>query len=310
MPDVISENIPDPSQDSSSPQSPEDSGCKPPVAERRIQANRRNALRSTGPTSERGKYIASRNSLKQGLLAKSAVITLGPAKENKAEFEELLSGLRDYFCPVGAAEELLVEEIAVSYWMERRAQLHENGEIHKQAHVAVIDDLWEEVQDDGAIGDLLEDPFKHRRKILMSSKGLVYVLSILSQIREEVEVSGQASAELLGQLSQITGRDWNVSEKSEMLNRLDREKKRLERVKKKLGRLEAADRSAKIQNVLLLAPEKLEGLLRYNVANERRRYRALAQLERLQRQRKGEAVPPPIEVQVTGDRGDFAKRSQ
>ena len=63
--------------------------------------------------------MAARNSWKHGLLAKSAVIMLGPAKENKAEFEELLSGLRDYFAPVGAAEELLVEEIAVSYWISK-----------------------------------------------------------------------------------------------------------------------------------------------------------------------------------------------
>lgn len=155
---------PEPSNNFAAPPSPEDSPRKRPVSERKIQANRRNALRSTGPTSTRGKDIAARNSIKHGLLAKSAVITLGPAKENKTDFEELLSGLRDYFCPVGAAEELLVEEIAVSYWMERRAQLYENSEIHKQARVAVFDDLWEEVDDDNGIRYLLEDPFENRKR--------------------------------------------------------------------------------------------------------------------------------------------------
>jgi len=77
--------------------------------------------------------MAARNALKHGLLARSAVITLGPAKESKAEFEELLSGLQEYFAPVGTAEELLVEEIAVCYWMERRAQLYENFQICTQA---------------------------------------------------------------------------------------------------------------------------------------------------------------------------------
>jgi len=91
--------------------SPENSAGEQPVSQRRIEANRRNALRSTGPKSARGKDMAARNSWKHGLLAKSAVIMLGPAKENKAEFEELLSGLRDYFGPGGTAEELLVEEI-------------------------------------------------------------------------------------------------------------------------------------------------------------------------------------------------------
>src|SRR5439155_16359101 len=63
--------------------SPENSAGEQPVSQRRIEANRRNALRSTGPKSARGKDMAARNSWKHGLLAKSAVIMLGPAKENK-----------------------------------------------------------------------------------------------------------------------------------------------------------------------------------------------------------------------------------
>jgi hypothetical protein len=301
----------EPSQNLLNAPSRKTSDRKPPLSERRIQANRRNALRSTGPTSTRGKDIAARNSLKHGLLAKSAVIMLGPAKENKGEFEELLSGLGDYFCPVGAAEGLLVEEIAVSYWMERRAQLYENGEIHNQARIAGIGEGWNEVEDDGGISDLLDEPFENRQEILMSSQGLQYVLGVLSQIKDAVETSGQIPAELLEQLSEICGGDWeSVHEKSKILAQLKTEKQRLERLKKRIERVEAEDRAAKLHSVLLLAPQKLEVLLRYTAANERRRYRAVARLERLQRQRNGEAVPPPIDVQVTSNAGDFAKRSQ
>ena len=130
--------------------------------------------------------MAARNSWKHGLLAKSAVIMLGPAKENKAEFEELLSGLRDYFGPLGAAEELLVEEIAVSYWMERRAQLYENGEILKQARAAVKDEPWKELGYDGEVDDILDnisgDPENKPlfKQLLMSSRGLEYVLSLVA----------------------------------------------------------------------------------------------------------------------------------
>src|SRR5579862_9118795 len=111
--------------------SPENAVKKPCTSERQSEANRKNALRSTGPKSAQGKDRAARNSLKHGLLAKSILIMQGPAKENKAEFDELLNGLREYFKPVGTAEELLVEEIAISYWMERRAQVYENLEIRK-----------------------------------------------------------------------------------------------------------------------------------------------------------------------------------
>ena len=161
----------------------EDSARQLPVSKRRIQANRKNALSSTGPKSKRGKEAASRNSLKHGLLAKSAVIVVGPAKEDKAEFEGLLNALRDYFHPLGAMEELLVQEIAVSYWKERRAQLYENGEIHKQVRSAVSDELWKEADYDGGISDLLVASFGNNRRLLMSSQGLEYVLGTLAKIR-------------------------------------------------------------------------------------------------------------------------------
>src|SRR5207245_5206749 len=200
--------------------SPENSAGEQPVSQHRIEANRRNALRSTGPKSARGKDMAARNSWKHGLLAKSAVIMLGPAKENKVEFEELLSGLRDYFAPVGAAEELLVEEIAVSYWMERRAQLYENGEILKQARAAV--------RDDGEVDDILDnisgDPENKPlfKQLLMSSQGLEYVLSIVAQMRHDAD-TGEISAELLEQLSDICGGDWESAarDKSAFLAQLD-----------------------------------------------------------------------------------------
>jgi hypothetical protein len=207
------------------------------------------------------------------------------------------------------AEELLVEEIAVSYWMERRAQLFENGELRQQARDAVIDELWKEVEDD-AISDRLEEPFVDRKAILTRSQGLECVLGIVAQIRDEVDTNTQISADLSEKLSKICGGDWeSVREKSEMLAQLDWKKERLERLKKKVDQLEAGDWAAELQSAQLLAPNKLEVLLRYTAANGRRRHRAMALLERLRRQRNGEAVPPPIDVQVTGDAGDFAKRS-
>ena len=290
---------------------PEDSGGERPASNRRIQANRKNALRSTGPKSKRGKDAAARNSLKHGLLAKSAVVLVGPAKEDKAEFEGLLNDLRDYFHPLGIMEELLVQEIAVSYWKERRAQLSENGEIHKQVRSAVSDELWKEADYDGGISELLVASFGNNRRLLTSSQGLRHVLGTLARIREEVEATGQASEESLKQLSEFCGGDWqSVAGKSEMLAELQREKERLARLKKKVERFEAEDRDAKLQRALLPCPNDMEMLLRYSAANERRRYRALAQLERLQRQRSGEVLPAPIDVQVTSDAGDFAKRSQ
>ena len=43
---------------------------KRPISERKLQANRANAKRSTGPRTERGKAASRRNALKHGILSR------------------------------------------------------------------------------------------------------------------------------------------------------------------------------------------------------------------------------------------------
>jgi hypothetical protein len=82
-------------------------------SQRKIEANRRNAKKSTGPKTPPGKTISSWNSLKHGLVAKR-LVTLNE-KDGK-EFSDLLTALRQDLEPVGVLEELLVEKIAHEYW--------------------------------------------------------------------------------------------------------------------------------------------------------------------------------------------------
>lgn len=299
------------------------SAGEPPASQRRVDANRKNALRSTGPKSQRGKDVASRNSLRHGLLAKSAVIMRGPVKENQAEFDELLSGLHDYFCPVGTAEELLVQEIGVSYWMERRAQLYENAEICRESWPAPKPkpEPWEEVgysKESVSIYELLDGGEEYN--LLRREDGVKYLLDVLDSLKIQVEENpDEYYDDPIGLLARACGGYWtSVIEREEykesvLLAEVENEKRKLELLKKKLK--EKSRRSRRrvpdFSHIgLMLAREKLELVQRYTAAHEKRRYRALAQLERLQRQRSGEVIPPPIDVQVTSDNGDFAKRSQ
>lgn len=273
--------------------------------------------------------MAARNALKHGLLARSAVITLGPAKESKAEFEELLSGLKEYFAPVGTAEGLLVEEIAVSYWMERRAQLYENFQICQQAGLPDTPERkpWKELgyetgdENDKWIRNLLDS--REGYKLLRRSEGVAYVLRTVARFRDEVENNkDEWDQYLLEELAEICGGYWETLDvedtdatyqRSELLAELDKEREKLELLKKKLEEKPPRLRRRLpnvSHNALMLDPQKLELLQRYTAAHERRRYRALAQLERLQRQRTGEVIPPPIHVQITGDAEDSTKRSQ
>lgn len=93
----------------------------------KIDANRLNALKSTGPKTVAGKRKASGNSLKHGIL--SSAVVAHHANESEADFNQLLSDLRLEFQPNGTMESILVERIAVCVWRLRRAVLVESAEI-------------------------------------------------------------------------------------------------------------------------------------------------------------------------------------
>ena len=105
-------SLPQPSKTFSTQPSPKNSARKRPISERRVQANRRNALRSTGPKTVRGKRTVARNAIKHGLLAREVVITAGDGEENLEEFHALITGLWEYYEPVGVIEDSLVQTIA------------------------------------------------------------------------------------------------------------------------------------------------------------------------------------------------------
>jgi hypothetical protein len=81
---------------------------------RRIEANRRNAKKSTGPKTSVGKAMSSWNSQRHGLLSKRLPTIYGQGK--KKQFTRLLTNLQRDLEPIGTLEEVLVEKIAQEYW--------------------------------------------------------------------------------------------------------------------------------------------------------------------------------------------------
>ena len=100
-----------------------------------IRANRRNAQRSTGPRSDAGKENCKMNALKHGLASRDFV--LGP-EEKFEEYEALQAQLRLDHHPATQIEEILVEEIAQSWWRLQRARQHE-VEILRQTTIVTND---------------------------------------------------------------------------------------------------------------------------------------------------------------------------
>src|SRR6516165_726199 len=96
---------------------------------RQIEANRRNALKSTGPKTEAGKQASRCNALRHGLTAETVIGALEDAEDYEA-FEAAITV--DYDAQ-SAVERELVLRLASILWRLRRATMMETGLFEIQA---------------------------------------------------------------------------------------------------------------------------------------------------------------------------------
>ena len=96
---------------------------------RQIEANRRNALKSTGPKSEQGKQASRCNAVRHGLTAETVIGALEDAEDYKA-FEAAITADHD---ARSAVERELVLRLASLLWWLRRATTIETGLFQIQA---------------------------------------------------------------------------------------------------------------------------------------------------------------------------------
>jgi hypothetical protein len=119
---------------------------------RQINANRRNALKSTGPKSEQGKQASRCNALRHGLTAETVVGSLEDAEDYKA-FEATITA--DYDAQ-SAVERELVLRLASVLWRLRRATTMETGLFEIQANQ-------------------LRD-YRQNRQLLLSSRDVIHAV--------------------------------------------------------------------------------------------------------------------------------------
>ena len=119
---------------------------------RQWQANRNNARKSTGPTTEEGKQQSRCNAVRHGLTAETVIGALEDAEDYKA-FEAAI--IADYDAQ-SAVERELVLRLASALWRLRRATTIETGLFEIQAeHLS---------------------GFQHSRKLQPASRDVVYAL--------------------------------------------------------------------------------------------------------------------------------------
>ena len=98
---------------------------------RQIDANRRNAFKSTGPTTDAGKQRSRRNAVRHGLTAETVITTLEDEEDYKAFELSVTSG----FDAPTAVERELVLRLASLLWRLRRATAIDTGLLQLQSEI-------------------------------------------------------------------------------------------------------------------------------------------------------------------------------
>jgi len=216
----------------------------------------------SGPRTAQGKVRSSRNALKFGFFSKEVPIKTPFFKENKAEFDRLLKALEKDWRPVGAMEVLQVELVAAHLWQYRRR-------LQVQQALIVADNL-PRARNVSFLVDLELDALKAERGIKTEPKAKLGLGSSLLDNPDD---------DLLEEACERAGAKYRKD--FEEFEQLEDEQRRVAKLKKTLPH-----------------PSGLEWLQKCEAHILRHYYRALAELERLQRMRLGDKVPPRLVVEL------------
>ena len=281
---------------------------KKPVSERKRTANRRNAQKSTGPTTPEGKARSKMNAVKHGLLAKERLITVGGLGEDPEAFEQLLADLREDRRPVGTLEQILVENIAGYVWRGRRAQRYEAGAIQREVE-------YQRDQEAARSQGRFLRALNSGESLEESVEGIEYLLAALERAIDEVQRGDWSTdsrtviAQHLQDLVSLPpgpvrrpgghGKHGGPDEfdPTQLLKDLNAQ---YDRLREHLPEVEASQKrqaDARVTSYALPSATDLALLLRYDTPNDKKLHKTMDQLRKVQAdRRKAEAA--------SGDEGD------
>jgi hypothetical protein len=287
----------------------------------KLEANRLNAQKSTGPNTPDGKAASKFNAIKHGLLAQTVLVRGQQRRESLYKFKRLCREFYADLAPVGPLEEMLVDQIIQASWRLRRARTAESGEItlsvdegHWQRHRPHPQQLWD-------LSEPWDDPVRNMEN---SAAGNHLLARWLCEVRARVEAEGELTdatikipfdgqpnglAEELEKLRRACSPPPEAPAPDAAVQREETKRKLLARINIKLGHLdwqmqkcqqrELSEEQARQAAAVLPSADTLEKILRYETALERQLYRSMNELERLQRRRRGENVPAPLTVELS-----------
>jgi hypothetical protein len=284
------------------------------------------ARRASGPRTAKGKERSKNNALKHGLFSKVVLLK----DEPRDEYESLLNGLRDHLQPVGTLEILLVERLATQFWRQRRLLIAEGAEIQKSREFAAWD---EEQHDEDFAEDILNGVTKDITGVMWGIANpmlLQWCLDQLEDLRANIKLSGFEPERDEEILTEVYGPYFKGSSRKSLLksylmlfigesspdemfgpqddpsldNSANEFLRELEAEIERLNRYKATESERrKLLALSRSVPDamQMDRLLRYGTSLDREMDRTLKQLERLQRMRRGQPLPPQIDVNVSSE---------
>lgn len=289
--------------------------------------------KATGPRTQQSKERSKHNAITHGIFSEAVVLK----GESQNEFDVLLSALCEDRQPEGALEEILVNKHAVLWWRLRRVWTAEGAEIRTGSDF-IQWDAGERDRQDAAAFPLLSWNGGLMRWIA-NFEALQGCLHLLDELKESLgdegfnpefdriiltklygsyadwdrEKSWQKTLfdSYLGRLGTSLCSEQEPKEKGyaspqkckeNFLEDVNEEIRRLERYRKEHAKIWAS--KLELESLRRTVPEgpQADRLLRYEAALSREIDRALNQLERTQRMRLGQPVPPPINLNITASK--------
>jgi hypothetical protein len=287
---------------------------------KQIASNRRNATKSTGPTSPAGKAAVARNAVKHGLSAEHIVVV--EPLERREDWERHYAAIMEDLAPQGAVEAVLAERIAILAWRLQRSVKLETAMV-RTSQETVEDDLHDHRRrfGEGGFGETHPDDLRDNlRRATTAQRALSTVASRpddapapagevsavlclavdLAQVPEDLPLPGIADDGDLGSPADCAG--VTVGQLRDCLDAVARAAglpvpELLERLRARVrlglaqARWRAEDserevRQERRRRMLPLGELRHDALLRYETTLERSLFRSLHELERLQARRQ------------------------
>jgi len=154
------------------------------TSQARIDANRINAGKSTGPRTAEGKARARLNALRHGLRADEVVLPT----ESAAEFRAHLDAWTADWRPPTETRSFLVERAAVASWRLRRCVRVESERLSRRATTALAE--WDRQTDQEVareVGRLTRDPVEALEALEATRAGSDRLIELWAEILEAAE---------------------------------------------------------------------------------------------------------------------------